>query len=409
MVSIAVHGGHTPHDVLHVAVGWGRVVVATAARAVVATLLGLALWAAAPALIGWHPTTVMTGSMAPRLVPGDVVVSRPVTPAEIRPGQVLLADDPDQPGHLRMHRFVEPGPDGTVVTKGDANPQTDSTPTERSAVHGVAVLRVPSVATPVLWIREGRWVEVGTVALALVAVLLLCTLDAPFRRRGPRHRGDGPAAGGGGAAGGRGRAGDRREALLTPAPSRAVDTAAGPHHRSPRPVARHVDVRGRSVPGAAFQRDRRVRRGGTPGVLAVVAVVVGVGVVLPAAQAEAAPFGRTTSTAAQFTAATVPVVTSLSCTNASGSVVIGWAYPGDEPRSFTLTDDTGAVLATTADGKARSATVALSGLLGLGTQRTVRVQTNAAAPGSWTSVQSAPVAIQYTSIAGLGSGTTCVR
>lgn len=413
MVSIAVHGGHTPHDVLHDAVDWGRVAVATAARAVVATLLGLALWAAVPAFVGWHPTTVMTGSMAPRLLPGDVVVSRPVTPAEIRPGQVLLADDPDQPGHLRMHRFVEPGPDGTVVTKGDANPQADSTPTERSAVHGVAVLRVPSVATPVLWIREGRWVEVGTAALALVAVLLLCTVDAPLRRRGPRHRGDGPAAGsgggGGGDAAGRGRTGDGREARLAPAPSPAVGTAAGPHRRSPRPVARQVEVHGRSLPGAAVQRVRRVRRGGTPGVLAVVAVVAGGGVLLPTVQAEAAPFGRTTSTAVQFAAATVPVVTSLSCTNASGSVVIGWAYSGDGPKSFTLTDDTGAVLATTTDGQARSATVRLTGALALGAQRSVQVQTNAAAPGSWTSAQSAPVAIQYTSIAGLGSGTTCVR
>ncbi|QCR42642.1 hypothetical protein C1N91_02830 [Curtobacterium sp. SGAir0471] len=410
MVSIAVHGGHTPHDVLHDAVDWGRVVVATAARAVVATLLGLALWAAAPALIGWHPTTVMTGSMAPRLVPGDVVVSRPVTPAEIRPGQVLLADDPDQPGHLRMHRFVEPGPDGTVVTKGDANPQADSTPTERSAVHGVAVLRVPSVATPVLWVREGRWVEVGTAALALVAVLLLCTVDAPLRRRGARHRGNGPAAGGGGGASGRGRTGGGREARLATAPSPAVSTATGPRRWSPRPVARHAHVHGRSAAGAAVQRVRQVWRGGTPGALAVViTVVAGAGVVLPAARAEAAPFGRTTSTAAQFAAATVPVVTGLSCADSNGSVVIGWTYAGDPPRSFTLTDNTGAVLATTADGQARSATVALSGALVLGAQRTVRVQTNAAAPGAWTSVQSSPVAIQYTSILGLGSGTTCVR
>ena len=38
MVSIAVHGGPTPHDVLHDAVDWGRVVVATLARGIVATL-----------------------------------------------------------------------------------------------------------------------------------------------------------------------------------------------------------------------------------------------------------------------------------------------------------------------------------------------------------------------------------
>jgi signal peptidase len=87
--------------------------------------------------------------------------------------------------------------------------------------------------------------------------------------------------------------------------------------------------------------------------------------------------------------------------------VIAWDYAGDEPRSFTLSDNTGAVLATTADGKARSASVKLTGALALETQRTVRIQTNAV--GTWTSVPSAPVAIKFTSIVGLGAGTSCVR
>ncbi|WNY33608.1 S24/S26 family peptidase [Curtobacterium flaccumfaciens] len=132
MSSIAVHGGPAPHAAVRDAVEWGRVVVASLARGVVATLLGLALWAAAPALIGWQPTTVMTGLMEPRIVPGDVVVSRPVGSGEIAMGKVLLADDPDQADHMRMHRYVQDGSRGTMVTKGDANPQQDSTPIERS-------------------------------------------------------------------------------------------------------------------------------------------------------------------------------------------------------------------------------------------------------------------------------------
>ena len=182
MVTIAVHGGPAPRDAVRGAVEWGRVVVATLARGVVVTLLGLALWAAAPAVIGWHPTTVMTGSMEPRLRPGDVVVSRPVPPAELRLGQVLLADDPDQPGHLRMHRAVTAGPDGTIVTKGDANPQRDSTPIARSAVHGVAVLRIPAVATPIVWMRDGEWTKVALLALVFAATLWLCTVDGSLRR-----------------------------------------------------------------------------------------------------------------------------------------------------------------------------------------------------------------------------------
>ncbi|MFL0387903.1 hypothetical protein, partial [Curtobacterium sp. 179-B 9B NHS] len=182
-----------------------------------------------------------------------------------------------------------------------------------------------------------------------------------------------------------------------------------PDRRSPRAVPRHGDERGRAARRAAVQRVRRV---GQTGVLGLVAVVVGASAVLVPTQADAAPFGRTTGTAVQLTAGTVPVVTTLSCTDSSnGSVVIGWSYAGDLPKSFTVTDETGAVLATTADGQARSATVKLSSALALGTRRTVQVQTNAAAPGAWTSTQSAGVPIQFTSLLGLGlvSGTSCVR
>lgn len=401
MVSIAVRGAAAPHDGLHDAVDWGRVVVATAARAVLAALVGLAVWSAAPALLGWHPTTVMTGSMAPRLLPGDVVVSRPVAPAEVRPGQVLLADDPDHPGHLRMHRFVEPGRDGSVVTKGDANPRADSTPIERSAVHGVASLRVPFVASPVLWVREGRWVETGVLTLVVVALLALATVDGALRRPAA-HR----------AARRAGHAGPVADAAVTGREARGdpdvgPPSVAGPDpsRRSLRPVARRGDgVRRDRAHRAGADRGRTHRAGA----VVLVALAAGGSVVLPAGRADAGPFGRATATDLRLTAAVVAPATSPTCTDASGSVVIAWQYAGDGARSFTVSDETGAVLATT-DGRARSATVRLSSLLALGTARAVRVQATDAS--SWTAVPSAPVSVRYSSLAGigLGDGTSCVR
>lgn len=330
MVSTAAHGGPAPHAVLHDAVAWGRVVVATAARAVLAALLGLALWAAAPALLGWHPTTVVTGSMAPRLLPGDVVVSRPVAPAEVRPGQVLLTDDPDQPGHLRMHRFAEPGRDGTIVTKGDANPRADSTPVDRSAVHGVAYLRIPFVSTPVVWIREGRWVETGTAALALLAVLALAAVDGPVRRApGPRHRDDddGPAARGG--------------------PTTAPRPTGGTGHRVRPAVGRHARRRG---------------RGGTTGLAAflVVAVAGGVGAVAPD-PARAAPWPARTATVATLSAAVLPSATITACTGGT-TATITWSHPGpvDPPGGFEVW--VGSRLVATRPPTARTATFTTSGL-----------------------------------------------
>ncbi|WP_144710277.1 S24/S26 family peptidase [Curtobacterium pusillum] len=383
MVSIAVHGGPTPHDVLRDAVDWGRVVVATLARGVVATLLGLALWAAAPAVIGWQPTTVMTGSMEPRLTPGDVVVSRPVSAAEVRVGKIVLADDPDQPGHLRMHRYVAKGPHGTLLTKGDANPQQDSTPLEPAAVHGVAFLRVPFVGAPIVWLRDGEWVKTGVLALGLIALLALCTVDGSLRRLavGDDESSDpsDPAAGGDGP--------DRVDDGLE-----ARDGAATRLPSDPPPVSR------RSLRRQArdARRTQRARRFG--GAAAVLVLVGGVGVLLPA-EAVAAPWYRDTVTTTAFSALTVPAATALACTaNGDGSVNIGFTYGGPAATSFSVMNGS-TVLAT---GTASPVRVVGSGILSLGQVYTVTVRVNYL--GSWTSTSTATTRIQT---AVIGTNLSC--
>jgi len=150
---------------------WVRLLLATLARTVLGTLLGLLLWSAGPALIGWTPTTVMTGSMEPRISPGDIIVAKPVAESSIHKGQVLLFDDPDHADHLRLHRYLDNGTGTSIVTKGDANPEADSTPIERSAVVGVGFLRVPYLGMPFVWAaghQYGHLIVTGSVLLLLL-------------------------------------------------------------------------------------------------------------------------------------------------------------------------------------------------------------------------------------------------
>jgi signal peptidase len=377
MVSIEVHGGPAPRDALRDAVDWGCVVVATLARGLVATLLGLALWAAAPAVIGWQPTTVMTGSMEPRLHPGDVVVSRPVAASEIRLGQVLLADDPDQPGHLRMHRFVKAGPDGTLVTKGDANPQRDSTTIARSAVHGVAFLRIPAVATPIVWLRAGEWQPVALLVLALAVTLSLCTIDGSLRRlaAGSGDDGDGD--------------GDGLEAPLDPATPLAVTAGSGPELHPRRALRRRA------------RRVRRLRRGGAAAVVLLVAG--GIGVLLPT-QAVAAPWSRTTTNpTTSFATASAVAVTTLTCTNNSdGSVNIGFSYGGAPGVVSSFDVMMGSTQVGTASGTATSVRVVGTGILSLGATVTVTVRTNLG--GTWAATSATTARIKT---AVIGTSLTC--
>ncbi|TPW76908.1 LamG-like jellyroll fold domain-containing protein [Schumannella sp. 10F1B-5-1] len=161
---------------------WTRLVLATLARTIIFSIVGALLWTAVPSLFGLTSTTVMSNSMAPRLFAGDVVVSMPVSTSELVPGRVILVDDPDHEGRLRMHRLVRVE-DGQYFTKGDANPDADSSSVTRSAIHGVAVLRAPMVALPIVWTAEHRWMLDAAAALGVIALVALAGCDRHLRRR----------------------------------------------------------------------------------------------------------------------------------------------------------------------------------------------------------------------------------
>ncbi|WP_091111455.1 S24/S26 family peptidase [Geodermatophilus dictyosporus] len=103
------------------------------ARGLLGTLAGLLLWSVVPVAAGRESSVVVSSSMTPTLAVGDVVLARPVADGDLTPGQILLVDDPDHAGRLRLHRLVEVT-DGGLVLRGDANARADSTPVDRSAV-----------------------------------------------------------------------------------------------------------------------------------------------------------------------------------------------------------------------------------------------------------------------------------
>jgi signal peptidase I len=158
-----------------------RVVVA----AVLVAVAGLVLLALAPRLVGFQGHVVVSGSMEPRLSPGDVVLTRPVLPQDLQPGQVLLFPDPEGADRLVLHRLVSFDERGDLVTRGDANQSNDSTHVPASTVIGEAQLRVPYVGLPAYWRSTGDW---GSLA-GLTALLAAATVST---FRGSRGRAGGP-------------------------------------------------------------------------------------------------------------------------------------------------------------------------------------------------------------------------
>ncbi len=158
---------------------WVRPVLTGVARTVLTAAVGLLVWTQIPMLLGWSPTLVSTGSMAPHLMPGDVVVYE--HGGHPRKNQVVLFRDPNNPSRLISHRIRTVKSDGTLITQGDANPTADSAAVRPPFYVGYARLRVPWIGLPALWRRQHDYA-----ALAVTLCAVLCIADqARPRLRAP--------------------------------------------------------------------------------------------------------------------------------------------------------------------------------------------------------------------------------
>ncbi len=157
---MVLHGGR----VLRFVAGTGAIFVLTLAG-------GLALMSVGPALAtDWEPVVITSGSMEPTIGPGDVVLARPVDRESLAPGAIVVFDDAQRNG-LVTHRVSSVNDDGSLVTKGDANQSPDGQSLHPGEVLGAGRLVVPEIGTPVLWFREGRWIELAALATAALACL----------------------------------------------------------------------------------------------------------------------------------------------------------------------------------------------------------------------------------------------
>ncbi|BCW56917.1 S26 family signal peptidase [Arthrobacter sp. StoSoilB20] len=176
--------------------GWVPFVVALLARVYLGISLTLAVIALFPAVLGWSGSVVQSGSMEPHISPGDVVLSsglpddRPVPVGGVVEFLSPAEAEPDGKEKTRLHRIVGANDDGTYITAGDANVETDSTPMKREQITGQARLLVPMVGLPGLWIAHGTlpqlaiW-SVGTLLAVVCAIYLGSSTPGGGTRRIP--------------------------------------------------------------------------------------------------------------------------------------------------------------------------------------------------------------------------------
>jgi signal peptidase len=166
--------------------------------AVAALVLGLVLaLVVVPRALGGSALTVLSGSMEPRLSPGDVVALRGVDDpaATTQVGDVITFQPTSDDPTLITHRVVAKkfATDGTwFVTRGDAN-GADDDPIQAVQIKGVVMYSVPWIGYATLWAgnRTGLLAAVGGVALFAYGAFMVLR---PERRRSAVAA-DGGAAG----------------------------------------------------------------------------------------------------------------------------------------------------------------------------------------------------------------------
>jgi signal peptidase len=112
----------------------------------------------APRVLGFQTLTMLTGSMAPLINPGDVVVTKPVPIEDIRVGGIFTYSISVEDHRIETHRVTEviTNADGTTAVriKGDANNGSTSGPRPPPAPKSICTLP-PSHASGVGSGRRG--------------------------------------------------------------------------------------------------------------------------------------------------------------------------------------------------------------------------------------------------------------
>lgn len=127
----------------------------------VGALLVFGLIALGPHIFGYQTATMLTGSMEPKIAPGDVVLSVPRPAADVKVGDVISYHIPVDDHRVETHRVIEviTNKDGTtaVRTQGDANDGADPwvATLEGDTVPwigtGIRALRSPFIQQNIFW------------------------------------------------------------------------------------------------------------------------------------------------------------------------------------------------------------------------------------------------------------------
>lgn len=158
-----------------------RLLIRTVSTVLMAVAVAAFLFlAVGPRFLGYQTSTMLTGSMAPLINPGDVVVTVPTPVSSLKNGDIITYKIPVEDQRVETHRVIEVIRNGNgttaIRTKGDANNGPDPwTATVQGTTVYVHSATIPYLGTVIRTLREPVILQAlmyGAPAVLVTMVLL---------------------------------------------------------------------------------------------------------------------------------------------------------------------------------------------------------------------------------------------
>lgn len=123
-------------------------------------------------MLGWRAEIVLSGSMEPAIDVGGLVIARPISPEDIRAGDILMYASISGKNVI-CHRVVsvEDTPSLRFVTRGDINQHTDPNPVLPSQVIGIVCFHAPYLGYVLHFVKSPLIILAMTAFLAFAVIV----------------------------------------------------------------------------------------------------------------------------------------------------------------------------------------------------------------------------------------------
>lgn len=135
-----------------------------------------------PSLGGYMPLIVLTGSMEPQIMEGDLIICHTVDASDVKTGDVIAFFDPDGNGtSVLTHRVIEVTEENGSLsfrTKGDANNAEDRLAVSADRLVGEYRFRIPGAGSVAMFMQTAP----GLIVCVVLPLVLLIGYDIIRRR-----------------------------------------------------------------------------------------------------------------------------------------------------------------------------------------------------------------------------------